>query len=148
MTPLLALITLWLSANFDLPANHDAPHVAFVSKAAIADFRYRALLGTQPPSADGKIGGREVVAVYDDATQTIYLPQGWSGQTPADISVLVHEMVHHLQNRLGRKFACPQEREQLAYAAQDRWLALFGRNLAQDFELDGFTLLATTQCLY
>ena len=57
-------------------------------------------------------------------------------------------MVHHLQSVAGLKYECPQSREKLAYQAQERWLALFGRDLAQDFELDGFSLLAKTKCFY
>jgi hypothetical protein len=78
----------------------------------------------------------------------IYLPEGWTGNTPAELSILVHEMVHHLQNVENLKFECPQEREQLAYKAQERWLGLFGRDLLRDFELDPFTLLVATRCGY
>jgi hypothetical protein len=46
---------------------------------------------------------REAVAVYDDLTKTIFLPHSWKGETPADLSVLVHEMVHHLQNNARKK---------------------------------------------
>jgi hypothetical protein len=42
------------------------------------------------------------------------------------------------RNMLGLKHECPQEREKLAYEAQDRWLHLFGHSLETDFELDGF----------
>ena len=38
------------------------------------------------------------MAIYDDATQTIYLPEGWQGVKPAKLSILVHEMVHHMQS--------------------------------------------------
>ena len=55
-------------------------------------------------------------------------------------------MVHHLQNRAGLKFACPAEREQMAYEAQDKWLGLFGRNLQSEFEIDAFTLRVSTTC--
>jgi hypothetical protein len=88
------------------------------------------------------------VAVYSDATHTIYLPEGWTGGTPAELSVLVHELVHHVQNVGGLKYACPQEREKLAYMAQERWLGLFGHNLEADFELDAFSLLVKTRCLF
>jgi hypothetical protein len=84
----------------------------------------------------------------DDATQTIYLPEGWSGTTNVEISILVHEMVHHFQNLLGLKYECAQEREKLAYMAQDRWLVRSGRSLASDFDLDPFSLLVTTTCKY
>lgn len=63
-------------------------------------------------------------------------------------SVLVHEMVHHLQNLAGLTYACPEEREQLAYAAQQDWLALLGRNLFTDFGSDAFTLTARTHCVH
>ena len=65
---------------------------------------------------------------------------------PAELSVLVHEVVHHFQNVLGLKYECPQKRAKLAYIAQDRWLALFGHSLESDFHIDAFSLLAKTQC--
>ena len=92
--------------------------------------------------------GRETVAVYDSTERTIYLPEDWKGESPAEVSILVHEMVHHLQTLAGTKFECPQAREQLAYAAQQRWLGLFGHNLEDDFQLDPFTLLVTTRCMF
>ncbi len=92
--------------------------------------------------------GQETVALYDDRDNTIYLPTKWTGQTPAELSVLVHEMVHHLQNAAKTKFDCPQAREQLAYAAQQKWLGLFGRNLDDEFQIDPFTLLVMTRCMY
>jgi hypothetical protein len=46
--------------------------------------------------------------------KTIYLPKNWTGSTPAELSVLVHEMVHHLQGATKTKYECPQAREQLA----------------------------------
>ena len=57
------------------------------------------------------------------------------------------EMVHHLQNAGGLRYECAQAREALAYQAQDRWLALFGHSLEQDFDLDGFSLLVKTRCM-
>jgi hypothetical protein len=57
-------------------------------------------------------------------------------------------MVHHFQHVLGLKFECPQEREVLAYLAQDRWLGLFGHSLEGDFDLDPFSLLVKTKCFH
>ena len=144
MNALLTALVLWLAANFDLPAINEHPRVEFVPPATITALRY----GGQPNSPAGNDGQREVVAVYDDATKTIYLPKGWSGSTPAELSVLVHEMVHHLQNRANLRFECPRAREKLAYEAQGRWLQLFGRDLVSDFEIDGFTRLAITSCYF
>ena len=89
---------------------------------------------------------RDVVALYDDQTKTIYLSDKWTGRTPAELSVLVHEMVHHLQNEAGTTYECPAEREKLAYEVQDKWLGLFGRNLEGEFEINGLALLISTSC--
>jgi hypothetical protein len=150
MDALLTAVVLWLSANFDLPAIHEHPHVEFVPPATITALRHKDASGGQPnsPANSDKAGQRDVVAVYDDATNTVYLPEGWSGGTPAELSVLVHEMVHHLQNRGKLKFECPREREKLAYEAQERWLELFGHDLLRDFEIDPFTRLVITSCYF
>ena len=150
MNALMTAIALWLSANFGLPATYDLPRLEYVPAAQIAALRYKGLAGSpfQTVSAPVQPGQREVVAVYDDAKKTIYLPQDWMADTPAELSVLVHEMVHHLQNVGRQKFACAQEREQLAYEAQERWLGLFGHNLKDDFEIDPFTLFVSTKCLH
>ena len=78
--------------------------------------------------------------------RAILLPEGWTGATPAEMSVLAHEMVHHLQNLDGRKFACPGEREAEAYAVQERWLAQFGTSLGEAFGLNRLTLFVLTRC--
>jgi hypothetical protein len=151
--PLLAPIAIWLSKEFALPSIQRYPEVELLSSAAINALRYKGL----SPRASNKIASdsgpatpqaSETVAIYSDHEQTIYLAEGWSGRTPADLSVLVHEMVHHFQNVLGLRHECPQEREKLAYMAQERWLGLFGHNLETDFELDGFSLIGKTRCFY
>jgi hypothetical protein len=148
---LLTAIEAWLSTQFDLPAVHRHPHIELVPPAKIAALRYKGILPEREspfaPNDDRATSAeRDTVAVYSDATQTIYLPEGWTGSTPAELSVLVHEMVHHVQNLLGLRYECPQEREKLAYLAQDRWLGLSGRSLSSEFELDPLSLLVKTKC--
>jgi hypothetical protein len=150
---LVTEIETWLSIEFDLPAIREHPCLKLVSAANIAALRFKGLLsnpGTGTAANEHRTASAQsdTVAVYHDATQTIYLPEGWSGSTPAELSVLVHEMVHHFQNVLGLKHECPQEREKLAYIAQDRWLGLFGHSLADDFALDPFSLFVKTRCFY
>ncbi len=153
MDALLTTIVLWLSINFNLPGTFDLPKVEFVRPIEITFFRYQAftaeaqrqVLASQ--AADNATNGRrEVVAVYDARRTRILLPQGWNGQTPAEVSVVVHEMVHHLQNKSGLKYACVGEREKLAYEAQEKWLSLFGQSLEKEFEIDAFTLKMSTTC--
>lgn len=143
ITPaLLRDIMGWLAENFDLPATGPLPTIAFTSPERMAALRYPGLLDRH----DRRMAGNDTVAVYEAATRTIHLPLGWRGATPAEMSVLVHEVVHHLQHVARLPHACPQEREQLAYRAQERWLQRFDRSLASEFGTDGFTLLVRTNC--
>jgi hypothetical protein len=147
MQALLTAIVVWLSASFDLPAIYESPRVEFVSAAQMTAQRYKSLAPAERANAPADTTGSDTVALYNDDTKTIYLPDGWAGRTPAELSILVHEMVHHLQNIAELTHECPQAREKLAYQAQDKWLALFGTSLEREFEIDGFTLLAKTGCL-
>jgi len=137
--PLLDMIVLLLSANFELPAAAQRPALASVPEAELVAMRYGPE-ATVPPGL--------VVAVYDDTTRTIYLSDGWTGRSPADLSVLVHETVHHLQAAAGMRFACPAAREELAYEAQDAWLGLFGESLESAFGLDAASRLVGTVCTH
>jgi hypothetical protein len=150
MQALLTAIVVWLSASFDLPARYDVPRVEFVPVAQMIAQRYKSLLPAERANIANALGdttGSDTVALYNDDTKTIYLPDGWAGHTPAELSILVHEMVHHLQNIARLAHECPQAREKLAYEAQDKWLALFDTSLEREFGVDGFTLLAKTVCL-
>ncbi len=137
--PLLDAIVLWLAANFDLPAPAETPDLVSLPDAELVAMRFGS--GATVPSG-------VVVALYDDASRTIYLSEDWTGRTPAELSVLVHEMVHHLQSAADLRFACPGQREALAYHAQDAWLALFGENLESAFGIDAATLLVGTVCTH
>lgn len=146
---LLKAIVTWLSNNFDLPKHTAYPAIRFEPARKIATFRYTGLVSDRPEDmAMVPPGQRETVASYDPLTKTIILPEGWTGDTPADLSMLVHEMVHHLQHAAHMKYECVPASEELAYAAQDKWLGLFGHDLATDFGLDGFTLLVAVRCIY
>ena len=149
---LLTAMETWVSSQFDLPAIHEHPRIEFAPPAKIASLRFTDLLsdpGAQvEPNNRASSAQHDTIAIYYDATRTIYLPEGWTGGTPAELSVLVHEVVHHFQNVLRLKHECPQEREKLAYIAQDRWLAQFGHSLEGDFHIDAFSLFVKTQCFW
>ncbi len=145
---LLTEIVDWLAAEFQLPASDRHPRVATIDPAEMLQRRYRGMLRPPASPAPNATAGDDLVAIYEDTTRTIYLQRGWTGRTPAEMSVLVHEMVHHLQNRAGLKYDCPQMREKLAYAAQQKWLEKVGRDYFVEFETDPMTLLLRTACAY
>jgi hypothetical protein len=140
---IMATISIWLTEQFDLPATVSQPQVELVPVSTIVALRGRPFGNLQTPTADEST----VLALYEDSVQTIYLPEGWIGVSPAEQSVLVHEMVHHLQSRGNLRYDCPQAREKLALAAQDRWLHRFESSLAKEFGIDPFTLFVRTSCL-
>jgi hypothetical protein len=148
---LLARIDEWVAGNFDLPRVTELPKVEYAPTAKIAALRYKGLVlassdttGSIPQTALE----RTTVAVYIDAEKTIYLPDEWTGRSPAELSVLVHEMVHHTQNLGGVHYECMRAREKLAYEAQDKFLQLFGRNLEAEFDVNPFTILVRSTCIY
>jgi len=146
---LLDDIVAWLSSNFDLPVIEERPAIEFASRMELARLRVRDLASSQGfIGNDGKLVRREVVALYDNNTRTILLPDDWDGTLQADQSVLVHEMVHHLQNLGNLKLDCLQARERTAYLAQAKWLERFGLSLEKEFDVDMFTVLVSSACMY
>lgn len=154
MQTLLTTIVTWLSISMALPAIYDPPRVEWVPPAEMDTAHLGTHASGQLPDSTAEIPisrrnpAVAVEALYDDASRTLYLSESWRGVTPAEVSVLVHEMVHHLQNLAGLKYECPQARGKAAYEAQDKWLALFGSSLMDEFKLDRMTLLVRTKCMH
>jgi hypothetical protein len=154
MQELLTMTMTWLAINFGLPVTYERPRVEIVSTEELAEVRYGSMafdrLDDAAAVATAAVPseiGHGIHAVYDDRRRTIFLPKGWSGATPADVSLLVHELTHHLQNVAGLTYDCPEAREAPAYRAQARWLELFGTTLADEFGLDAMTILLRTSCM-
>ena len=144
---LMSTIVNWLSTEFALPATYEHPRIELITSQAMVAKRYRGLVPGQNQALSSDVT-RDLVALYEDATRTIYLLEGWTGTTPVEESVLVHEMVHHLQNAAGLKYECGQAREKPAYAAQQQWLARLGRDFFLEFETDSMMILLRTVCPY
>ena len=137
-----------IAREMNLPDNAETPGVAVASAPMMIGMRFRDVPGDRGAELAAASAQPEIVAVYDDEDRMIYLPESWSGQTAAEQSIVIHELVHHLQNLAGVRYGCPEERERAAYEAQERWLRSFGANLETEFGIDPFTLLVRTHCLY
>jgi len=85
------------------------------------------------------------MGAYDDSANTVYLPQGWTGKTFAETSMLVQQMVFHLQNVAGVKYECSWERERLGFAAQATWLRLYDSSLWESFGIDPTIFLLSSE---
>ncbi|MGB4100571.1 MAG: DUF6647 family protein [Alphaproteobacteria bacterium] len=69
---------------------------------------------------------------YADA-RAMYIPgmvildnEAWEADDPVQISLLVHELVHHAQLFSKRKYACADAKEYEAYIIQNKWLEAHG----------------------
>lgn len=139
---LVAAIAAWVGAKLDRPVPAELPRVVLVPPTRIAALRFR----QEASDRVEQDGPSNIVSIYDMRERVIYLPESWSGATAADLSVLVHELVHHFQTASIEKFDCPAQREAAAFELQEKWLRLFGSTLEAEFQVDPFSLLVRTSC--
>lgn len=143
---LIEALTRWIVANSDLP-----PAPAPLIQRLPATPGPEPALTTQERSRTASAGfrsGASLLSLYDESSRTIFLHKDWRGSDYGELSVLVHELTHHLQNVAGRVYACSNEREKLAYRLQEKWLNHFRRSLASEFNLDPFRMLLKSACLF
>ena len=110
---ILAFLT-WISAHTGLPSVDTVPEIAFSTPGEIeslnaSDMEYR---------SDGD--ATRTVALYDLEHRVIHLPAGWSERDPVALSVLLHELVHHVQVVSGQEYACRGAMEKVALRCADR----------------------------
>ena len=91
--------------------------------------------------------GDDIRAFYDADRSTVYLLDNWKSADLRSRSVLVHELVHHVQffNRLS--FECSATRERQAYELTAKWLRLQG--VADPYavmDTDEYTITAMSAC--
>jgi hypothetical protein len=115
---ILALMT-WIAAHTGLPVPDRLPEVVFATHCEIQRL---AFAGKRRCSET-----EGAVAAYDHRTRTIYLPRNWSQDNVYHVSMLLHELVHHMQAEdglhMGVPGICPgRDLEQPAYSAQIAWL--------------------------
>ena len=103
----------WIAAHSGYPAElKAAPRFVFLSPAAI---RHSFSGSSSMGYAD------QTSAVQAAQTRgTIYLPDSFA--LGRDDYILVHELVHHLQEESGKPFACLAAREREAYVIQTRFV--------------------------
>ena len=138
MQEIMNVLVAWLSVTTGLPAAETLPEVKQLPPHHIATVHF----GYELDKATD-----DIVAVYIPSSQTVVLRDDWDSRKPADVSVLVHELVHHMQHAAGKEFMCREAAEAGAFEAQQRWLAQFGMNLESAFGIDAFSLKLKTSCL-
>lgn len=115
MPELVEHMEVWLDEYTDLPRRAVAPEIRLASTATVAR-----LAPMRAASESSHTRG-----LYDPDSETIWLVRPWSAKNPYDVSVLLHELVHHRQAAHGHWY-CPGAQELPAYRAQQAWLNALG----------------------
>ena len=133
MKEILTALMIWLGANTNLSTNYDIPQVIFLPIAQMEKMFYQ----------DQEYESDQLHGMYDPENDTIYLPDDWDRRSAWDLGVLVHEMVHYLQDMNNLDFKCHQEMEKQSWPIQQLYLK---REHNVDWEYDKFWFLLVSSC--
>jgi hypothetical protein len=150
----LALLA-WIAAKTGLAAP-ESPRIAFVPEYQMRGVFEAAAYPDRQPQADVPANQRVsdahqtsgILAFYLHATATVYLPETWRPDALRNQSILLHELVHHVQVFNKVVPACHAALERQAYALQATWLREHG--IADPYEFigtDELTVALRSACL-
>ena len=113
MDQFIAATLIWLAGQMGLPPHIEPPTVVYMSQGELRNLS----------SHSHQLGDRySVGGMYNARDNLIYLPQGFDMENPFSQSVLVHELVHYLQDSRNLRFECAGAIEEQAYRLQGVWL--------------------------
>tara|TARA_B100000941_G_scaffold235670_1_gene178540 strand:+ start:869 stop:1285 length:417 start_codon:yes stop_codon:yes gene_type:complete len=133
MNEILTALMIWLGTNTPLSVNHELPNVLFLPQEKMEQIFY----------GDNEYEPEQLHGMYNKETDTIILAEDWNRNDPWDLGVLVHEMVHYLQDQNEMKYACTQEMEKLAWPIQQFYLKKVWN---YDWDYDGLWFLVISSC--
>ena len=81
-------------------------------------------------------------AFYNTKTKTIYLRASWRKYNQWDRSVLLHELLHHVQTLNGVTYQCIQQMEEEAWPLQKKYLKDF-HNYDWEYDLLWYLMIST-----
>ncbi|MGE0253455.1 MAG: DUF6647 family protein [Alphaproteobacteria bacterium] len=139
MSELIVALMLWAAPVTGLPPAATLPEIAIETPATL----YARIHGEAPGA---RAGESEVLAVYDLRERTIRLREGWNRDDIVHVSILLHEIVHHMQEAAGKAYACRGELEAVAYDAQDRFLEEHGIDMGPALGLEPLFRSIVTSC--
>lgn len=144
MKTLMTALMVWASAQTGLPVPDTHPTVVMADSCEI-EREYR---GDPNWACTGD--GMRITAIYNQETRTMTLPDTWSPDSLYDVSILLHELVHHMQAEQGLtngKVECPgRDIERPAYEAQLAFIEATGLPGFQTLGINGLAYNMLTNC--
>ena len=113
MEQFIAATLIWLAGQMGLPPHIEPPPVVYMSQGELRNLS----------SHGHHLGGRyRVGGMYNSRHDIIHLPHDFRLDNTYEQSVLVHELVHYLQDTRNVRFNCAGAIEEQAYRLQGIWL--------------------------
>ncbi len=125
---------IWLGANTPFDTNHDIPNVLFLTQSQMEELYY---------VEDQEKFPNQLHGLYNRENNTIVLPDTWDRRKPWDLGVLIHEMVHYLQDVNQLEFECTAQMEKEAWPIQKQYLK---EQHNYDWDYDQLWFLVVSNC--
>jgi hypothetical protein len=132
MKSVIAALMLWISAHTNYQMNFDSPRIVQLSQTALEQKFYQ-----------GQDKDSHLHAFYDPKNEIVYINNKFDINDPFNQSILLHEILHHVQFKNGVKYDCIGELEEEAYTLQKQYLREVHNFL---WEYDALYLKIITSC--
>ena len=133
MKEILIALMIWIGANTDYNTDVPLPVVEFKTQVEMESLYY----------GERKREEGDLYGFYNLKKNIIILPDTWDSARPFDLGLLVHEMIHYLQDVNKIQFQCVAEMEADAWPLQKQYL----ENVHEfHWEYNGLWHLMISQC--
>jgi hypothetical protein len=139
----LAMMT-WISAASGMPVPDRPPEIRHLPPHRLALLANPNAGGDHPAYDPVQTSG--YLALYHADSRTVLLRDDWQADELRDRSILLHELVHHMQAHADRSYLCNGAMEREAYGLQAEWLEERGGDLFDTLGMNGLGLYAATRC--
>jgi hypothetical protein len=112
MKEIIMALMIWIGANTDYNIDISNPTVYFLTQEKMEKVYY----------GDKEHLGITLHGFYDIKSKLIVLPETWDKTDPWHLSVLLHEIIHYLQDKNDILFVCMAEMEKDTWPLQQKYL--------------------------
>ena len=134
MKEIIMALMIWLGANTNYNVDVLEPKILFVTQDQLEQAYY----------GGEKYEGVTLHGFYDTKLNLIILPDTWDRTDPWNQSVLLHEMIHYLQDVNQIKYLCIEEMEKDTWPLQKQYLKE-EHNFEWDYDKLWHLLISTCQ---
>lgn len=131
MKSVIAAMLLWIGANTNYNVNLSHPDIQFLPQQQL-EMIY---------SHGRGMNGSELHAFYDTKEDVIYLPDTFNIHSAWHKGVLLHELLHYVQDQNDAKFPCNAKMEAEAWPLQKQYL-LEMHGVTWDYDVMWFKMIS------